>query len=76
MEFEEIITTISLTFDGGNARKRRNTKPAEGCFYVNFTADVNVEFDETFELQLSTMDPDIALVPNRTTINIINNDCM
>ena len=73
-QFETVIMTISLKFDGGSISKRLIAGPS--CFYVASLPDELVEFDETFELQLSTDDPDIALFPNTTTINILNNDCM
>ena len=77
MEFEEIIMTIDLTFERESVRRKRIAGGMEEeCFNVTINGDVFVEFDETFELQLSTSDEDIALFPNSSTINIINNDCM
>jgi hypothetical protein len=68
--------TISLTLDGDDANRRRRSITAQPyCFNVTFLADDLVEFDETFELRLSTNDDDIDLFPNTTTITIINNDC-
>ena len=77
VEFEKIIMTISLTFGEQPARKRRSVPPLGGdyCFDVTIISDVYVEFDETFELLLTTSDEDITLFPNSTTINIINDDC-
>ena len=77
-EFEEIIMTISLTLGDEPARKKRIASPVlprEYCFNVTIISDVLVEFDEAFELLLSTSDEDITLFPNSTTINIINDDC-
>ena len=67
--------TISLTFDEGGAKRRKRSVSVPSCFSVTFLPDDLVEFDETFDLQLSTDDPDIALFPNTTTITITNNDC-
>ena len=75
-EFEFVTMTISLTLDGDGARRRRRSIPAQPyCFDVTFLPDDLVEFDETFELRLSTDDADIDLFPNTTTITILNNDC-
>lgn len=64
--------TLDLIFDS-DRRKRSISQPS--CFSVKLLPDDRVEFDETFELQLSTEDSDIALFPNTTTITIVNNDC-
>lgn len=74
-QFEFITMTISLTFDEGGNKRRKRSLGGPYCFDVTFLPDDLVEFDETFELQLSTADPDIALFPNTTTVTIINNDC-
>lgn len=68
--------TISLTFNEGGAKRRKRSISVPSCFDVTFLPDDLVEFDETFELHLSTNDPDIDLYPNATTITITNNDCM
>ena len=72
--FEEIIMTVSLTFDGAR-RKRLIAEQPEECFNVTIIGDVFVEFDETFELRLSTDDPDVTLMPNTSVVTIINDDC-
>ena len=75
-EFGFVTMTISLTLGGDGARRRRRSIPAQPyCFNVTFLPDDLVEFDETFELRLSTDDADIDLFPNTTTITILNNDC-
>ena len=71
--------TVSLTFGEEAGRRKRIVPPppvgSEECFNVTIISDIFVEFDETFELLLSTSDEDIALLPNSTTINIVNDDC-
>ena len=75
-EFEIIVMTIDLTFDGGNiARRKRNVISGPSCFYISSIPDEIVEFDESFELELSSDDPDITLFPSSATITIIDNDC-
>ena len=74
-QFEFVTMTISLTFGDGIDKRRKRSVSGPYCFDVTFLPDDLVEFDETFELQLSTDDIDIALFPNTTTITILNNDC-
>ena len=76
VEFEEIIMTISVAF-GNDAAQRKRMAPmaTQECFNVTIIADERVEFDEMFQLHLSTLDADIALFPNYTTIVISNDDC-
>ena len=73
--FEEIIMTISLSFGEAPVRGKRNGLGPQECFNVTIVGDVLVEYDETFELRLSSTDPDVVLMPNSTVVNIVNDDC-
>ena len=45
------------------------------CFDVGVIAENFVEFDETFEITLTTTNDAIALTPATTLITVTNDDC-
>ena len=56
---------IPLTFSPGMERQ---------CFNVTITDDNRYEFREQFQVNITTTDPQIDLMPNSVTVMIIDDD--
>ena len=75
MEFLEVVTTVEFTFTQTLDGKRKRRTTSLECTTVSVLSDDIVEYDEYFQVMLSTADTGVILSPVNATIVILNNDC-
>ena len=74
MEFLEVGTTVEFTFTQTLVGKRKRRTNSLECTTVSVLSDDVVEYDEYFQVMLSTADTDVTLSPANVTIVIFDND--
>ncbi len=74
-ELMEVLSDVRLVFEATSQQIRRKRKGGpEQCVNIAILADSIPEYDEEFQLMLTTADSAVILMPSNATVVIIDND--